>query len=199
MEYAVVTVEYAQQKRRDLALPVNVRCQVLANALVRALEQPAGESYSLALQTAEGIRSLPPNACLYDLGILCGAALVLQTAEHGAVLPQGSACFRTANGSLLPLAAAEISVGRSDPAHGIFADLDLSPYDLRKYTSRRHAVVECRDGDTLLTDVGSSHGTFVNGKRLGLREPCRLQDGDTVEFGLASKGGVLVTFHAGRG
>lgn len=49
------------------------------------------------------------------------------------------------------------------------------------YMSSRHARIARKDGEDALEDLGSKHGTFVNGERL--REPRPLRDGDLIEVG----------------
>jgi uncharacterized membrane protein YhaH (DUF805 family) len=49
--------------------------------------------------------------------------------------------------------------------------------------SRDHAEVVLIDGGYYLRDVGSTNGTFVNGKKLRPFEPCRIWPGDTLTFG----------------
>ncbi|KKM12939.1 hypothetical protein SY88_01180 [Clostridiales bacterium PH28_bin88] len=46
--------------------------------------------------------------------------------------------------------------------------------------SRRHAMVECRKGFFFITDLGSTNGTWLNGKRV---ERSRLQVGDGLQVG----------------
>jgi ABC transport system ATP-binding/permease protein len=48
--------------------------------------------------------------------------------------------------------------------------------------SRRHARIEQRDGEFWILDLGSRHGTAVNGARLG-QEPRLLASGDMIEIG----------------
>lgn len=48
--------------------------------------------------------------------------------------------------------------------------------------SRRHAMIENRDGKYYLLDLGSRNGTWLNGKRLPAREPRELQDGAEIRF-----------------
>jgi two-component system, NtrC family, sensor kinase len=47
--------------------------------------------------------------------------------------------------------------------------------------SRRHAQVQFDGTTCLISDLGSSNGTFVNGKRID--EECKLVSGDRVQFG----------------
>ncbi len=59
-------------------------------------------------------------------------------------------------------------------------------------TSRQHAHI-IREGDSwILQDIGSTHGTFVNGERVERRE---LQPRDRILFG---EGGIEVRFYVGR-
>ncbi|MCB1151604.1 FHA domain-containing protein, partial [bacterium] len=46
--------------------------------------------------------------------------------------------------------------------------------------SRRHAVLECRDGSVVLEDLGSHNGTRVNGATVQGRTP--LARGDEIRF-----------------
>jgi len=63
------------------------------------------------------------------------------------------------------------TIGRS-PECGIFLD-DVT-------VSRRHAVLEQRDGRWLIEDGGSLNGTFVNRKRV---ESAELENGDEIQIG----------------
>jgi adenylate cyclase len=48
--------------------------------------------------------------------------------------------------------------------------------------SRNHAMIQYTDaGDRYLIDLGSSNGTFVNGRRVSI--PVTIHDGDTITFG----------------
>jgi len=54
--------------------------------------------------------------------------------------------------------------------------------------SRRHAVLlHGKSGNMYVMDLGSSHGTFINKKRLKRDQREVLQDGDTVKFGASSR------------
>ncbi len=69
---------------------------------------------------------------------------------------------------------------------------DLVVYSCR--VSKAHAVIVREDEDFLISDLGSTNGTFVNGRRV--KDAARLHDGDIVHlahkefrFGLASGAG----------
>jgi adenylate cyclase len=47
--------------------------------------------------------------------------------------------------------------------------------------SRNHAMLQCTDGGYYLIDMGSSNGTFVNGRRVNI--PVIIHNGDAVTFG----------------
>lgn len=54
--------------------------------------------------------------------------------------------------------------------------------------SRRHTEISYQDGRFIVSDLGSTNGTFVNGRRIG--GPTPLSDGDVIEMGE----GVSITF-----
>jgi two-component system cell cycle response regulator len=57
--------------------------------------------------------------------------------------------------------------------------------------SRYHAFLGADDeGQVRLTDLGSTNGTFLNGRRLPDNTPVRVQDGDRLQFGAS----VIVKF-----
>jgi len=70
------------------------------------------------------------------------------------------------------ITSARVLVGRSTEA-----DLRLDDWQV----SRIHALIEARDGRTVMHDLSSTHGTTVNGTRLA--HPYALRDGDVVGIG----------------
>jgi len=86
--------------------------------------------------------------------------------------------FRLAPGS-------ETTIGRRDPVTGIDPDVDLTPVDVQRSISRRHAKIYRRDGKFFAAEeIGTMNGTFVNGARLETGVPVEIKAGDEVRFGV---------------
>lgn len=75
-------------------------------------------------------------------------------------------------GELIPIRG-EITVGRAGGCALVIPD--------DTFVSQVHARVWRRDRDTLVEDLGSKNGTYVNGERVVA--PTRLRKGDRVQFG----------------
>ena len=75
----------------------------------------------------------------------------------------------------------EIALGSTDVMIGRAPDCTLRLGD-DTGVSARHATVRVVDGYVLLEDLGSTNGTFVNGKQLS--SPTRLAIGDRVDIGV---------------
>merc|ERR1719471_197926 len=68
--------------------------------------------------------------------------------------------------------------------HKDFADVILQHPSI----SRRHAVIlHGKSGNMYVMDCGSSHGTFVNKRKLSKETREALQEGDTIKFGASSR------------
>jgi len=79
----------------------------------------------------------------------------------------------------------ETTIGRTDPVTGILPDIDLTPVDIDRSVSRRHAKILRRENDFLiLEEVGTINGTYVNEQRIPTGQPVPLADGDRVRVGL---------------
>ncbi len=79
------------------------------------------------------------------------------------------------DGTEYPLSSPVTTIGRED------CDI-LLPQDER--VSRRHAKIERQGNGLVLTDLGSTNGTFVNGARV--RASYTLQPGDLIQLGSSS-------------
>ena len=98
-------------------------------------------------------------------------------------LPQGRFVVTTPRGAWeFPLVTLPSRIGRRDPSQSHYPELDLADYD-RGHASRRHAVIERRGAQYVLTDVGSVNGTLLNGVRMAPHRPQPLKSGDRVRIG----------------
>ena len=89
------------------------------------------------------------------------------------------------SGKILPLASRnEFTLGRLSEGQPIMPDIDLTPYQAyASGVSRLHAVVK-RDGNQVVVmDLGSSNGTYLNGRRLNPHMEESLSHGDIVALG----------------
>ena len=77
-----------------------------------------------------------------------------------------------------------IVFGRADARHAPEHFLDLTPYQAHdKGVSRLHAAVSQMGHTLMLTDLGSTNGTFLNEQRLMPNQPRILRDGDMIRLG----------------
>jgi hypothetical protein len=74
-------------------------------------------------------------------------------------------------GKRFPLNSGSIFIGRQAECELVLDDTKIS---------RRHAALAIREGDFLLDDLGSTNGTFVNGRRIGRT---KITPGDRVTMG----------------
>jgi hypothetical protein len=77
------------------------------------------------------------------------------------------------DGHVVALAAGETVVGRDDGL-GVSLPGESS-------VSRRHASISLQNGRLIVKDLGSTNGTYVNGRRINAETP--LSSGDDVQFG----------------
>jgi hypothetical protein len=77
-----------------------------------------------------------------------------------------------------------IILGRSDPRNRNRVDLDLTPYGaLDRGVSREHVRMHIEEGRLLVTDLGSTNGTFLASTRLEPNTPTILRKGDELLLG----------------
>ena len=91
-----------------------------------------------------------------------------------------------ADGATFDVTSDLTNVGRSDVAQNWHPELDLIPFGggAPDFGVSRHQALIQRDGQSFtMVDVGSTNGTFVNGKALEYNKPVPLQDGDAIAFG----------------
>lgn len=89
----------------------------------------------------------------------------------------------------------EVVLNRSAFAIGRHADNDIVlPLP---YVSGHHGRLEKRGANWFYTDLGSTNGTFHNGKQVSPHRPVSLQDGDILRIGDPQGNSVGLTFRAG--
>ena len=88
-------------------------------------------------------------------------------------------------GQMLPLSDRnEFTLGRTSEGQPIMPDIDLSPYHAyASGVSRLHAVIKRHRDRVTLMDLGSSNGTYLNGKRLTANTEQVINHGDVLSFG----------------
>ncbi|HEY9527866.1 MAG TPA: FHA domain-containing protein [Anaerolineales bacterium] len=89
------------------------------------------------------------------------------------------------SGKILPLASRnEFILGRICEESLILPDVDLTPYRAGAAgVSRLHAVVKREANKTLVMDLGSSNGTYINGRRIHPDVDVTLSDQDIIALG----------------
>jgi CRP-like cAMP-binding protein len=89
----------------------------------------------------------------------------------------------TMSGKTFPITRSESYVGRVDRVTGAVPDIDLSDEDPKRFMSRRHAkIIKTDGGYSLVEEIGTVNGTFVNNQRLATGSPVPLKTGDTLTF-----------------
>lgn len=75
-----------------------------------------------------------------------------------------------------------VQTGQEDvPDHQVF---DLSDYQAHRHgVSRRHCLLARHSEHLLVTDLGSTNGTYLNEKRLSPNEPQQIAHGDQLTLG----------------
>ncbi len=77
------------------------------------------------------------------------------------------------------------TIGRFDPVTGLKPEVDLSPVDIHRSVSRRHAKIQLAGGVYQISEeVGALNGTLLNNRRLVAGKASPLKDGDIIHFGM---------------
>lgn len=78
----------------------------------------------------------------------------------------------------------DFTLGRTIEGQPILPDVDLSPYDAFTLgVSRLHAALRIINGEVVVTDMGSSNGTRVNGQKIVPHVDYPLNHGDLLALG----------------
>lgn len=108
-----------------------------------------------------------------------------KTAAYAKQLDTWASLHLLDSGQILPLGdRTEFTLGRVSEAQPIMPDIDLTPYQAyANGVSRLHAVLK-REGERIFVmDLGSSNGTYLNGKRLKPNIEHTLNHGDLLALG----------------
>jgi eukaryotic-like serine/threonine-protein kinase len=170
----------------------------MVNALQAALTQtPAGTRDPTYTPVIARLETCPRcGAVVSSLGrycIKCGATLrgsdllpgqPAQPVSRARSAVQGPHFRLDSGNEIIFPPKAELTIGRADQLNQVFPDIDLGPHDGAALgVSRVHARL-FRHGDTwIVEDVGSSNGTFLNGRRISVGEPVPLHHHDRLRCG----------------
>ncbi len=81
----------------------------------------------------------------------------------------------------IPLTKPISAIGRTSQGRAIYPDISL---DFDDAVSSRHAILTLNpDGSLILRDIGSSNGTIVNGKEVGIMVDITIRSGDEIILG----------------
>ncbi len=199
MENIAVTFKHFSDEALtvDLSLPLQVPVGELLPPLIQRLGWAEESNFELSSEwrlvlqeTGEIIYS---QQTLGEMGVLPGDILLLESAKGhfrpDANFPKVDAKGRvlvSVDGTIFLLKSARVLIGRPDPGMGLFpADVgvDLTNLDKDAISSRRHAQLLLQDRVYVIRDLGSKHGTYVNGQKLGPGERKILEDGDCIQIG----------------
>lgn len=108
-----------------------------------------------------------------------------KTAAYAKDLDTWASLHLLDSGQILPLAdRTEFTLGRVSEAQPIMPDIDLTPYQAyANGVSRLHAVLKREGSRVFVMDLGSSNGTYLNGKRLQPNADQTLNHGDMLALG----------------
>ncbi len=89
------------------------------------------------------------------------------------------------SGQILPLVGkTEYTIGRISSGQSILPDIDLSPYSAYKEgVSRLHATIKFNNGETIINDLSSANGVFINGLKIKPNIDFILNHGDIITLG----------------
>ena len=78
----------------------------------------------------------------------------------------------------------EFTLGRAIEGQPILPDVDMSPFDAFTLgVSRLHAALRIVNGEVVITDLGSSNGTRVNGQKIVPHVDYPISHGDVIALG----------------
>jgi hypothetical protein len=180
-EKLIETLEHNQPPvstaREDMAAPA-------AAAIARAL---AGAPPAPASSTEEAPKARPAPPLAIPSAAPLGAKAIGEAGApraKGASRALGPRLVSEDGESVFTLSGEESLIGRYDPVTETQPAVDLTPIDIKRSVSRRHARITTSNGGYFVTEeIGALNGTFVNGAPTGVGRPVPLNDGDCVTLG----------------
>ena len=192
-ELVVVTVRSINKHPVDLALPYDLPCHIILDAVATVLKLPQ-QKYLFLWKQGRRIKTISPQETLGEAGISYGDFLeIIPQSASVSVVHQDNlpgAMLVAANGQSFPVVGSSFRIGRRTPVSAV--DLDLSDLDDARVTSKKHAVLEMKKGRYYLRDENSTNGTRINNQELQPGETREIHNQDIIEFG--GPKGVSLTF-----
>lgn len=164
-----------------------IRCAECSHENMAGLEYCDACGAKLPASAAPAPEIVPAEAAPIDEDTEALAPVEPATAVGDSPVSQFKAKMTIIRGGTLgkefPLQEGDNLIGRWDPDSGAFPEVDLEMDDPEARISRKHALIRVGN-QTMIEDIGSLNGTFVNrGRRLEPGAPVELHDGDEVIIG----------------
>jgi len=131
--------------------------------------------------TTHAIKRTPSDTLTPEMAPPINAQMASPVSEVDTVI----SLLVTETGQVLHLAGrSEYTIGRISDGQPILPDVDLSTYDaFSQGVSRLHVSLKITKNGVVVTDLGSSNGTRVNGKKIIPHVEYPINHGDTLALG----------------
>jgi serine/threonine-protein kinase len=149
----------------------------------RALAKRPDARFQSASEFTTAADALLTNSIELQAASVTGGLDAGDAGEVGEAGRAVAALIEASSGQVFSLTAADMVIGRSDPARNVYPDVDLLPLDPAQTVSRRHAHFMRRDGHCYIEDLNAYNRTRVNGRTLVPHQDIELHDGDTLRLG----------------
>lgn len=185
MSQIIVTLLYNEKNQIDLGLPDDIPCQILADAIARALKCDCSDGivYGLEIRRENHFVPISPANSLQYEGVLVGSYLRLYSESFGR-----NAAYLLSTSGIKFFLKEKNTIGRRDPSKQKAVDWDLLPLAVEKVISRNHAVIQSYNQIFTIEDF-SHHGTWVNGSKI--EGVVQLRHNDIIYFGPKGRGAQL--------
>jgi len=176
-------VDSQRKKLRDLEVSATVAVGKMLPVILRKLHVEDRADWELWLDRTR----IDPGQSLLAAGVRDGCEVVLRRPvdnwRDGRVdLGHNRPALVCPDGLVVTLKDSALLIGRSAP--DARPDIDMAPFDSGRLVSRRHAQIEWRGGQCLLTPNKTRNGTYVNGRLTEPGIPQALRSGDVIRFGM---------------